>query len=170
MSAGDHLTVLDGRFWRMLAVAWDDDLLGPARAREGRFHRNGQRAIYLSATPAGCATAIRRYLWPGDGDRAIYPLHVRSNRIVDLRDPVATEYFAIDTSDRAAEWQADRAAGRPAPTWAIADRVRALDLDGMLYASRSDPSLTHLTLLRWNAPGRAAVEPDGAALPWQPDA
>ena len=75
---------------------------------------------------------------------------------------------AIAASDRMQLGQAIRARGLPSPTWDIADRVRALGLDGMLYASRSDPRLTHLTLFDWNSPGAfARVTRDGP--PFDPD-
>ena len=74
-----------GRFWRMMFAA-DPDPLALARAPEGRFHRDGQRALYLSATPAGCVAAIRRYVRPSDPPRVLIPLRVTLSRIVDLRD------------------------------------------------------------------------------------
>jgi len=44
--------------------------------------------------------------------------------------------------------------------------VRELSLDGMLYASRTDPGKTHLTLFRWNERGGAKVSRCGEALSW----
>ena len=137
-------------------------ILRPAQAPEGRSHYDGQRALYLSASPEGCVIAVRRYMRLDDPARAIFPLRVRSDRIIDLRDKAATAHFEIDTTHRAAEWQASRAAGQRAPTWDISDAVRALGLGGMLYASRTDPTKTHLTLFHWSA---ATVTADGPPLP-----
>ena len=169
MSAGP-LTAVDGIYWRAMFAADAGDPLRPARAPEGRSHHGGQRALYLSATPEGCVVTSRVYLRPGDPERVILPLWVRSGRIVDLRDAGATAAWGIDTTHRAADWQAIRATGAPSPTWAISDRVRALGLDGMLYASRSHPAKTHLTLFSWalsgGPPGGAEVAPGGAPVPF----
>jgi len=150
----------------MKFLAEADDILGPARAPEGRSHRDGQRALYLSATPEGTAIATRIYVRHGDAPRAIFPLRGTAARIVDLRDRTATDALGIDTTHRAIDWQTFRAKGLPSPTWDIADRVRALGLDGMLYASRTDTRLTHLTLFNWNSPGAPEVTLDAPPCPW----
>lgn len=131
--------MLSGLYFRMKALAEVDDVLGPARAPEGRSHRDGQRALYLSATPEGCIVATRRYTDTATPPRGIFPLQVSAARIVDLRDAATTEALGIDTTHRALEWQSLRAQGLPSPTWDLADRVRALGLDGMLYASPAIP-------------------------------
>jgi hypothetical protein len=162
-----HTLRIDSIFWRMKFVHEAGDILGPVQSPEGRSHYNGQRALYLSETAEGAIVASRRYMRPDDPPRAIYPLRVSQARVVDLRDRAATEYFGIDTTHRALEWQSLRAQGLPSPTWEISDRVRTLGLDGMLYASRTDPTKMHLTLFRWNEPGtEARLTPEGAPLPF----
>jgi RES domain-containing protein len=145
------------------------DILGPVQSPEGRFHHDRQPALYLSASPEGTVVASRRYMRPEDPPRAIFPLRIEGGRIVDLRDPVATAHFGIDTTHHAVEWQPVRAAGHVAPTWAISDRIRALGFDGMLYASRSDPSKTHLTLFRWNSLGGPRVGTGGPPIAFTGD-
>ena len=162
----DHVLIFDAIAFRLKNIAEADDILGPARAPEGRSHRNGQRALYLSLTPEGCIVATRRYKTDATPEQGIFPLQVSNARVVDLRDRTATESLGIDTTHRALEWQDLRAKGLPSPTWDLADRVRVLGLDGMLYASRSDPAKTHLTLFRWNEDGTAAtVRLAGPAIP-----
>ena len=163
---GAHLTSIDGVYWRMLFTDWADAVLAPARSPEGRSHYNSQRALYLSATPEGCVTASKRYMSLGDPERAIYPIHVKSDKIIDLRAPDATAHFDIDVTHRAAEWQSIRANGLRSPTWDISDRVRDLGFHGMLYASRSDPSKTHLTMFDWNGPNGATLKAAGDPTPW----
>ena len=148
-----HVLTWDGIAYRLKAVAEAAKILAPAHAPEGRSHRDGQRALYLSLTPEGCIVATRRYTAADAPARAIFPLKITGAQVVDLRDRAATAALGIDTTHRAIEWQALRAQGLPSPTWDIADRVRALGLDGMLYASRTDPAKTHLTLFRWNEEG-----------------
>ncbi|MEL6682508.1 MAG: RES family NAD+ phosphorylase [Pseudomonadota bacterium] len=151
-----HVLTLNGIYYRIKALAEADAILEPAHAPEGRSHRDGQRALYLSETPEGCMVATARYTNEATPPRGIFPLRVSKARVVDLRDHAATAALKIDTTHRAVEWQSLRAQGLPSPTWDLADRVRALGLDGMLYASRSDPRKTHLTLFRWNEEGSAA--------------
>lgn len=145
-----HVTLVTGLYFRMKFVDEGDDILGPARHAEGRSHHDGQRALYLSGSRRGTIIASRRYIRADDRQRAIFPLSVSGAHVVDLRNAAAAAHFGIDLTHRAAEWQTNRERGLPSPTWGISDRVRVLDLDGMLYASRSEPRLMHLTLFRWN--------------------
>ena len=150
----------------MKFLAEADDAVGPARSAEGRFHYDGQKALYLSLTPEGTHIASKRYFSPNDSQRGIFSIDVTDARIVDLRDNSAARALGIDTAHRACEWQDYRAQGERAPTWDISDGIRAISLDGILYASRTDPSKTHLTLFRWNTPGTAQVRHDGTVLPF----
>lgn len=169
MASGAHTVSLSGRYYRMKLLAEAGDVLTPAHAPEGRFHRDGQRALYLSASPEGCIVATARYVTGDPAPRGIFPLDLQQAQIVDLHDGRATAALGIDTTHRACEWQDMRTQGLPAPTWDIADRVRALGLDGMLYASRSDPRKTHLTLFRWNEAGsNARLSRAGDPIPFQP--
>lgn len=162
-----HVTHVTGRFYRMKFLAEADDILGPARAPEGRAHYGGQKALYLSGSPEGTVIASRLYMKPGDAPRGIFCLQIDGARVVDLRDDTATAYFGIDVSQRAVDWQSLRRKGLRSPTWTISDKVRKLGLDGMLYASRKDPENTHhLTLFGWNTPGRPRVRQDGAPVLW----
>lgn len=141
-----------------------DDILNPVRSIEGRSHYDGQRTMYLSETPEGCEIATRIYLRDGEPPRGIFPLLISGAQVVDLRDIAATEALGIDRTHRQAHWQEIRKQGLPSPTWEISDQVRALGLDGMLYESRSKPSLTHLTLFRWNQPNAPCLERAGDAI------
>ena len=164
--ARPHTLTWGGTAFRLKALAEAADILAPAHATEGRFHRDGQRALYLSLTPEGCIVATKRYLTEETPKQGIFPLKVSDARLVDLRDATATTALGIDTAHRAIEWQNLRAKGLPSPTWDLADRVREMGLDGMLYASRTDPAKTHLTLFRWNESGTAAtVRQAGEVIP-----
>jgi hypothetical protein len=143
-----------GLFYRLLPAGANP--LAPARHPKGRSHYGGQPALYLSESPEGCRVAVRRYRTPDDPVRVIVPLSVTAH-VFDLRDAVAAHAYGIDPERRTIEWQPIVAAGSRSPTWDISDRVRELALDGMLYASRSQPDLTHLTLFRWNDLGGATV-------------
>lgn len=123
-----------GPVWRIL---WQgQDALAPVQNPEGRFHHSGQPAVYTSLTELGCATAIARYLTPKDGPREIACLQITAGRIHDLRHEPAARMV----------WQDLRASGAASPTWGFSDAARAEGAQGMLYASRSQPDLTHLVL------------------------
>lgn len=59
-----------------------------------------------------------------DPERSLFPLRVQSDRIIDLRDPLAFKLYDNDVPHRAAHWQKIRAQGLRSPTWDISDRVR----------------------------------------------
>lgn len=123
-----------GIAWHMVAAGADP--LRPASAPEGRFHHSGQAALYCSLTVDGTVVAMQRYLRPGDPLRMVVPLTVQAVQLADLRhNPKASVV-----------WQDIRASGAAAPTWAFSDRAREAGAQGMLYASRSRPDLTHLVL------------------------
>ena len=72
------------------------------------------------------------------------------------------------TPDQAAAsvvWQDGRASGAPSPTWRFSDRAREGGAQGLLYASRSRPDLSHLVLFEVSP---ATVRQAGPARPWHP--
>ena len=166
----EHVTQVTGSFFRMKFLAEVGDILGPARAPFGRSHQPGQKTLYLSGSPEGTVIASRIYMKPDDPPRAIFPLHVEGARILDLRNLDAARHYDIDPRLRTLNWQDYLNRGEHSPTWTISDRIRALGLDGMIYASRSDPENTHhLTLFRWNEPDAPKVRQNGAPIPWPPE-
>lgn len=105
----------------------------------GRFHHSEQIAMYTSCTEEGAGIAIKRYLKPDDPARIIVPLYIDSVNIYDIRN--------TDLSNKASVvWQDCVANGEAAPTWTYSDSAREAGAEGMLYASRSRPDLTHLVL------------------------
>lgn len=157
---------ITGTFYRMIFSARQAEVLTSVSSPEGRSHYDGQPTLYLSETAEGTAVAVKRYMQANDPTRIICPLLVTNAHIVDLRDTAACDTLGIDTSNRSTEWQSLRAKGLRSPTWDISDRVRALGLDGMLYASRTRPDLTHLTLFKWNALGGPKVTQTDAPIPF----
>jgi len=142
--------VISGTFYRMKFKNEAANLLRPAHSPEGRWHHDGQTALYLSETPEGTHIASRMYMRPNDPEREVYPLTVTNARVLNLRNEAALQHHNIDTREKHSMWHEVRAQGKPSPTWAISDAIRALGFDGMLCPSRSRPDLTHLTLFRWN--------------------
>ncbi|WP_127105476.1 RES domain-containing protein [Pararhodobacter zhoushanensis] len=123
----------DGPVWRLLPRGMAAD--AAARAPEGRFHHAGQIAAYASLSAEGAHVAIKRYL--GDGaERVLIPMWLRAERVDDARGNPAVSVV----------WQDIRAAGQPAPTWALSDAARAAGAQAMLYSSRSRPDLAHIVV------------------------
>lgn len=92
--------------------------------------------------------------WP----RVIVPLAVTADKVVDLRSTVK------GIPPPSVIWQDDWAEGRRAPTWDISDAARAQGAQGLIYASRSRPDLSHLVLLGRPAPGLSTQAAPGT--PW----
>ncbi|NJM81328.1 MAG: hypothetical protein HC844_01540 [Tabrizicola sp.] len=55
-----------GRFWRSVLEADVARVLDGVKSPEGRYHHDGQAALYMSTSPAFARLAIDRYLRPGD--------------------------------------------------------------------------------------------------------
>lgn len=147
-----------GTVWRILSADRADDACEPARHPEGRFHHSGQVALYASLCAEGAAVALRRYVRTADPPRVIVPLEIMTEAMDDLRG----------TPDQAAAsvvWQDGRASGAPSPTWRFSDRSRAHGAQGLIYASRSRPDLSHLVLFEVSP---ATVRQAGPARPWHP--
>ena len=134
MAGGTGLIPFSGTVWRMVFAG--QDARAPVRSPEGRFHHSGQRAIYTSLTPEGTAVAIRRYVRPDDPPRKVVPLTLAALSVADHRG----------NPDLSVIWQDIRATGASAPTWAWSDAAREAGAEGLLYASRSRPDLSHLVL------------------------
>lgn len=149
--------VISGTFYRMRFKSASATLLHPAQSPLGRWHHNGQKALYLSETPEGTRVASRLYFKPDDPRRQIYPIRVSDARVLNLRTIEALHHYAIDAKEKHCIWHDLPVQGKPSPTWAISDAIRTLGFDGMLCPSRSRPELTHLTLFRWNEPAAPLV-------------
>lgn len=147
-----------GTVWRIMFADHAEEPLAPARAPEGRFHYDDQVAIYTSLTAEGAGVAIQRYLEGDTWPRVIVPLTVTADNVLDLRGDTR------GIPPTSIVWQDDRAAGRRAPTWDISDAARAEGAQGILYASRTRPDLSHLVLL--GHPGPGVLTQAAAGRPW----
>lgn len=164
MSLSQHIHPLAGQFWRSAFVGDEDSLLEPARAPMGRWHHNGQPALYLSETPDGCRVATKAYHRNGDPIRNIYPLRVDNAHVIDLRQPVVRVELSITLADLHVFWADLNSLGETPITWLIGDQIRNTGASGILTPSRSRPDLTHLTLFRWNTNDAPTVVRLGAPI------
>lgn len=134
-----ELTPFSGIVWRIMFAHQSKNACEPVGSPIGRFHHSNQVALYASCTEVGAEIAIKRYVKPEDSSRIIVPLEINVERIHDLRK---TEF----SRSASVVWQNCVEEGQAAPTWKFSDAAREAGAQGMLYASRSRPDLTHLVL------------------------
>lgn len=159
----------DGRVFRAYRAVFAsalDRALAPVANPEGRFHHAGQAALYLSQTIEGVEVALKTYLAAGDPPRLVVPFDLAGGTLFDAREDTAAGALGVPPGAGSVRWSADRAAGRRPASWDLSDAVRATGADGMFYASRKRPDLTHLVLFRWNRPGAVQLARAGAPQPF----
>jgi RES domain-containing protein len=145
------------RYWRMLAPKWAHDPLSGAgaAARGGRFNPPGLSALYMSKD---FATAVAEY----EQDLGIRPgtlcaYEVTSERIADFGDIPTLEALGVDAAILKSPWKQIAFVERRAPpSWALAKRLLAQDIDGVRVPS-VQASGFNLVLWRWNIEGATKV-------------
>jgi RES domain-containing protein len=162
-------THLNAALYRIVFAQHADSVLDGVIHQEGRFHHDGQLALYASPSRQTAAIAIRAYLKEGDPARVIVPLALRDASMVDLRDPDTCADLSIDPAWPSVLWSEERTAGQAATSWRASDAVRASGADGMIYASRTAPERWHVVLFSWNQPTGAALAVGGVPVPWVPN-
>ncbi len=160
--------LFSGRLWRILFADRQTEALGAARHPEGRFHHDGQRALYASPTTEAAAVAIDSYYRPDDPPRVIVPLWLEGARLLNFRASATSTDLGLSGDEPTVNWRVDRAAGQPARSWLASDAARAAGADGIIYYSRKAAPLWHVALLRWND-GKVSLRNDGPAQPFTPD-
>jgi RES domain-containing protein len=159
-------TAVAGTFWRTVFAADLDRVLQGARSPEGRFHHDGQPALYLSPSPEFSRIAVDVYLRGGDPPRVIVPFEVSDAHLADLRGPEVQRHLGLDGTEASTLWQPERTAGRPATSWIASDAARSADADGIIYAARTDPQRWHIVLFSWNAATGPQVRQSGLPIPF----
>ena len=154
-----------GLFYRIVFADRLGDVLEPVRNPEGRFHHDGEPALYTSCTAAGARQALDYYARSDDPPRMIVELKVTGAKLFDLREPADRDTLSLNYDDALVRWQDERAAGRSATTWQVSNAVRASGADGMFYPSSTRPDVFHMVLFRWNSLGGAVVRVHGKPVP-----
>lgn len=149
-------TEVDGTFYRSIDPFFRSQALAGS-VRPGRYSRDGQPTLYLSASPEGVAAAIKAHTVPGDPQRVLVSIGVKASGIFDLRDQDACAEAGIDPGRAFLPWQDVVRQGGSAPSWQIADTLRDLGANELIDPSRTAPGLWHLVLFRWNVPDGAKV-------------
>ena len=150
------------QLWRILFAERAASALDPVGNPEGRFHHDGQKALYAALTPEGAGASLTRYLGEDDPPRVIVGLELSGGRLLDLDD----DTLGFPPTVPSHRWDLDRKDGRRPPTWDLADAVRASGHDGFLYRSRLRPDLKNLALFRWNSPAAPTLAVNTPTRPW----
>jgi RES domain-containing protein len=159
------MTAQAGLFYRIVFSDSLADVLNPVRNPEGRFHNDGEPALYTSCTPEGARQALGYYARADDPPRSNVELEVTGAKLFDMRDRTARDALSLKYADASVRWQDERAAGLPATTWRISNAVRESGADGMYYPSSTKPDVFHMVLFRWNSFGGAEVRINGKPVP-----
>lgn len=138
-----------GLFYRIVPKARAKYALAPAISPEGRFHHDGQSALYVSSRPDWAEHAIKVYVRDDDPPRIICELEIKAARVLDLRDQEQCVAWGTDASLASVPWLPERSRGKPASTWSVADLARECGADGLIYTARTAPSRWHLVLFKW---------------------
>lgn len=125
----------------------------------GRFHAPGQSALYMSPTAEWARVALAPVIARDGLDRVVTTALVGSARILDLRDERQCAAVGVNRDDADAAWREPVGAGRPPPSWTLADKVRNEGFDGIIDPSKLLPGAWHLILFEWNIAGRPMVRP-----------
>lgn len=161
-----------GRCYRGHDPAWSfSPLSGEGAAiRGGRFNRKGEPTLYLSLdvmTAVGeCTQGLTQRLHP----LTMCEYAVDCEDIADLRTRGARARHRVDLADLGCPWLTYQLAGREAPSWRIADRLRAAGYAGIIVPSfvpnAANPSC-NLVLWQWSPdlPNRVQVFDPGGRLP-----
>ncbi|PJI92825.1 RES domain-containing protein [Yoonia maricola] len=159
---------LNTTLYRIVFEAFADKVLDGVIHSEGRFHHDGQSALYASPSPETAAMAIDIYLKQDDAPRVMVPLSLSDARMVDLRSTQTCHALGVDPAWPSVPWASERAAGAPATSWRASDVARAYGADGMIYSSRRAPERWHVVLFRWNKGDGATLALGGAHAGWEP--
>lgn len=160
------LSSICGDFYRIVFRARADLAVAGALSPEGRFHHDGQPALYLSSRPDWAAHAIQAYVRDDDPERLVCEIAVSEARVLDLRDRAQCARWGADPGLAAIPWLPQRARGAAASTWEISDLARDNGADGLIYTARSEPSRWHLVLFRWGAGSGVEAQLTGRRLPY----
>jgi RES domain-containing protein len=158
------MTPLAGRFWRTVFASDVARVLNGAVSPEGRYHHDGQGALYLSPSPDYSRIAIDTYVRTDDPPRVIVPLDVTHAHLADLRAPDVQQALGLAGHESGTLWQPERAKGLPATSWIASNAARHAGADGIIYAARSDATRWHIVLFRWNAPTGPQVKQSGSPI------
>lgn len=158
------LSEISGKFYRTISVNEADHVLVPPTPQSaGRYHRHGQRALYMSPSLDWARTAVSGYMREDMRPRFVFTLEVTGAQVFDQRSISACREFGLDRELSNRPWRAALKAGKEPESWQIADQIRGLNADGLIDVSRHIPGGWHLVLFKWNGPGGPKLRVSGGS-------
>ena len=153
---------INGKFYRTISVNQSDRVLEPPASQSaGRYHRHGQRALYMSPSLDWARMAVSGYMREDMKPRFVFTVDVTGARVFDQRSQSACRIAGIDRDLSNRPWRAALKAGTEPDSWQVADKVRGLDADGLVDVSRHIPGGWHLVLFKWNEFGGPKLRVSG---------
>ena len=161
-----------GRCYRGHDPIWSfSPLSGEGAAKVGgRFNRKGEPTLYLSLdimTAVGeCTQGLTQRLHP----LTMCEYDVDCDPVADLRTDAGRDAHGVALDDLACGWLGFLRAGRDAPSWLVADRLKAEGYVGLLtpsFAPGAGSANCNLILWRWgpDLPNRVSVFDPSGRLP-----
>lgn len=161
-----------GRCYRGHDPAWSfSPLSGDGAALTGgRFNRKGEKALYLSLDAvtsfAECTQGFSHRLQP----LTMCEYDVDCDGVADLRSDATRAAHGVTRAELGCAWLSFQLARKQAPSWLVADRLRAAGHNGILVPSfvpGATDANNNLVLWRWgpDLPHRVAVYDPSGRLP-----
>ncbi|MXV44697.1 RES domain-containing protein [Saccharibacter sp. 17.LH.SD] len=148
-----HLKRVSGLFFRIMRQQDPVDVLQSVTSPVGRYHHDGQAAIYMSSRPDWAFRAIESYIRPNDPPRFLWSLELQNACVIDMRDKMICEKLGLKKSDSDMPWKPQIQQGIVPYTWKVSDKARDYGADGLIYTARSNPARWHIVIFKWNSVG-----------------
>ncbi|WP_421990774.1 RES family NAD+ phosphorylase [Roseococcus sp.] len=156
-----------GTAWRAHHPRWSwAPLSGEGAAlKGGRFNPAGVPALYLALSIEGMWIEMGHGFAHRLDPLTVCAYEVDVDGITDLRDASGADLAAMGCP-----WALDRAEGRKPASWAIAQRLIAEGVSGILvpsFANHARPGMANLVLWRWGPqpPRKVTVHDPSGRLP-----
>ena len=163
------LLEMNGQFYRTVSVNQTDQVLAPPSLQSaGRYHRHGQKALYMSPSLDWARRAVSGYMREDNKPRFGFTLDLRGAQVVDQRSLSVCRDIGIDREMSKRPWRQALQEGREPDSWQVSDRVRELGADGLIDVSRHIPNGWHLVLFRWNENDGPQVRVTGGPVTFHP--
>lgn len=149
----------------MLADRVGQVLDPPGPQSAGRYHRMGQRALYITQEADWAVIALGGYMAEDGLPRVVVPVQLDAALVFDQHDEAACALLGIDRDKSQIPWRKALLEGEEPPSWANSDAVRLSGADGIIDPSRGIACGWHVALFRWNELGGPKVKVCGEPIP-----
>lgn len=136
----------------------------------GRFNRKGEATLYLALDAMTALIELTQGFSHRLLPMTMCEYDVDCGDIADLRDAAGRTRHGVERSDLACGWLTHQLGGSIAPSWRVADRLRAAGYRGILvpsFASGAGEANHNLVLWHWgpDLPHQVTVYDPSGRLP-----